>query len=80
MVKQEIRGQADGGGWQRVATLVYELEVTIAETSLHEARVLARLRDESAALQQRVSELERLVLRLTEVIAASTMADSDRTT
>jgi hypothetical protein len=77
MVKQEIRGQTEDGGWQRVAALVNELEATIAETSLHEARILARLRDESTVLQQRLAELERVVGRLADVVAASTLPDSD---
>jgi transposase len=70
MVKQEIRDSADQTGsdelaWQRLA----ELENVLAEQSQHLARVLARLGDETAALTERIADLERVVRQLATVVA-----------
>ena len=79
MVKQEVRaaGRGDGGpppaaqvsgadAWTRVA----ELENVLAEQSLHQARVLARLTEEVTELSSRIEELERVVRQLALVVAA----------
>ncbi len=75
MVKEEVRrtgakapehpaGTTDEA-WARVA----ELENLLAEQSVHQARVMARVGDEMASLTDRVAELERLVRTLTELLA-----------
>lgn len=75
MVKEEVRragttapehpaGTTDDA-WTRVA----ELENLLAEQSVHQARVMARVGDELAALTDRVAELEQLVRTLTELLA-----------
>ena len=74
-VKSEIRNQGSSGGlggdgaWDRVA----ELENTLAELSLHHAQLLARLTDRVDAATDRIAELERLVERLADVVAALTV-------
>ncbi len=79
MVKEEVRRVGDtarpattvpdGGttdeAWARVA----ELESLLAEQSVHQARVMARVGDEMAALTDRVAELEQLVRTLAELLA-----------
>ena len=75
MVKHEVRTHT--GDQVHLANLIHELESTVAETSLHQARTIARLRDDSAALQARVVELERVIERLTEVVAAATLQRVD---
>lgn len=79
MVKEEVRrvgatapsatSEPTGGttdeAWARVA----ELENLLAEQSVHQARVMARVGDEMASLTDRVAELERLVRTLTELLA-----------
>jgi hypothetical protein len=72
MVKQEVRtsrpgavAAGDPAAWERVA----ELESVLAEQSLHQARVLARLSDEVAALSARVAELDRVVRQVAEIVA-----------
>ena len=73
MVKDEVRRHGFEPGWARVAQLVHELEATIAETSLHQTRAVVQMRDEMAGLHDRIAELERLVARLADVVAAGTM-------
>jgi predicted GTPase len=74
-VKDEIRNQRpvveidQDEAWDRVA----DLENTLAEISLHHAQVLAKLTDQVAATNTRVAELERLVERLADVVAAMTV-------
>lgn len=74
-VKSEIRNQKpelddDSQAWKRVA----DLENQLAEMALHQSQVLARLADRVEATNDRVAELERLVERLADVIAAQTVA------
>lgn len=75
-VKDEIRNQRpvvdidQGEAWDRVA----DLENTLAEISLHHARVLATLSDRVEDTNVRIAELERLVERLADVVAAMTVA------
>ncbi len=76
MVKEEVRrvgGSPSGGpaaagddAWARVA----ELENLMAEQAVHQARVLARVGDEVAALTERVVELEALLRTVVEAVAA----------
>ena len=76
MVKQEVRASggapaAAGGGeatdaWARVA----ELENVLAEQSVHQAHVLARLTEEVVELSARIEDLERVVRQLAAVVAA----------
>lgn len=74
MVKDEVRQarpQVDvdmSAAWD---TLV-ELENAIAELSLYQARILARVTDEVSSLTGRIDDLERIVDRLADVVAAST--------
>jgi hypothetical protein len=80
MVKEEVRAAgatnagtagtaapaADGGeAWARVA----ELENLLAEQSVHQARVLARLTEEVVELTARVGDLERIVRQLAVAVA-----------
>ena len=80
MVKDEVRTAAhaaptatapvvvdDSAAWVRVA----ELENTLAELSLYESRVMARMTDEVAELNVRIGDLERIVRQLASVVAAS---------
>ena len=75
MVKDEVRTQA--GDRVYLANLIHELEASVTETSLHQARTIARLREESVALSDRIGELERMIERLTEVVAAATLQRVD---
>ena len=79
MVKEEVRrvgatpppdtagsrGTTDEA-WDRVA----ELENLLAEQAVHQARVMARVGDELAALTDRVAELETLLRTVVEIVAA----------
>ena len=80
MVKQEVRaaGAASRGAdtsvsvagdgddaWARVA----ELENVLAEQSVHQARVLARLTEEVVELSSRIDDLERVVRQLAVAVA-----------
>lgn len=51
---------------------VVELENAIAELSLYQGRLVARMTDEISELGERVAELERIVTQLAEVVAART--------
>ena len=75
MVKDEVRTQA--GDRVYLANLIHELEASVTETSLHQARTIARLREESVVLSERIGELERMIERLTEVVAAATLQRVD---
>jgi hypothetical protein len=80
MVKQEVRaaGAASAGSgavtiaadgddaWARVA----ELENLLAEQSVHQARVLARLTEDVVELSSRIEDLERVVRQLAVAVAA----------
>lgn len=81
MVKEEVRrvgatapasAPAAGGtgttdeAWARVA----ELENLMAEQAVHQARVMARVGDELAALTDRVAELEALLRTVVDLVAA----------
>jgi hypothetical protein len=64
-----VSGLSDGSGeqaWARVA----ELENLLAEQAVHQARVMARVGDEVAALTDRVAELESLLRTVIEIVAA----------
>jgi hypothetical protein len=77
MVKDEVRqsgaatgaltadGSADGSAWGRLS----ELESMLAEHSIHQARVLARLSEEVAELAARIDDLERVVRQIAVAIA-----------
>ena len=76
MVKEEVR-QKRSEEWQRIA----DLEATVSEASLHQARVLARLRDEVEAVTRRLQDLEQATDRLADVVAAATVvADRESAT
>ena len=49
---------------------VVELENAIAELSLYQGRLIARLTDEVSDLTDRVADLERIVTQLADVVAA----------
>lgn len=79
MVKEEVRrvgatpatGTVPAAGttdeaWARVA----ELENLMAEQAVHQARVMARVGDELAALTDRVAELESLLRTVVDIVAA----------
>jgi hypothetical protein len=73
MVKDEIRHHQpvvnETAAWERVA----ELENTVSEMSLHQAQLLARLRDQMGDLDARLARLETLVERLADVVGAMTV-------
>lgn len=75
MVKDEVRQSAatvsvdESGAWRHLS----ELESSIAELSLYQARVVGRLSDDVSDLVGRIDELERVVSQLAAVIAASTV-------
>ncbi len=79
MVKEEVRHHTPvvdvdvdtSAAWLRVA----ELENTLAETSLYQARMLARLSEDLIDLAARIDGLERVVRQVASVVAASTVAD-----
>lgn len=82
MLKHEIREQRpaarDDGvddAWLRLD----ELQNQLAEISLHHARILAGLRDELrehlAATDRRLDELEGLIAKVADVVAAMTTAE-----
>jgi hypothetical protein len=78
MVKQEVRAAGshppgsgtDADAWSRVS----ELENVLAEQSVHQARVLARLTEEIVELTVRVGDLERVVRQLA-IVAAPPVPD-----
>jgi hypothetical protein len=76
MVKQEVRASGsapaagDGGEATDAWTRVAELENVLAEQSVHQARVLARLTEEVVELSARIEDLERVVRQLAAVVAA----------
>jgi hypothetical protein len=86
MVKQEVRsagatnagtaaaatGSGDGNdAWARVA----ELENLLAEQSVHQARVLARLTEEVVELTARIEDVERLLRQLAVAVSAPVADD-----
>lgn len=76
MVKAEIRA-ADGGPVPTaLQAVIADLEADLVEQSLHHARVLTRLRADVEALDNRIVELERLIDRLTDVVAAAMLDDA----
>ena len=76
MVKAEIRA-ADGSNLPTaLPAMIADLEADLVEQSLHHARVLTRLRSEVEALDSRIAELERLIGRLTDVVAAAMLDDA----
>ncbi len=75
MVKQEVRQHQPAiddslGVWYRL----HELENTFAESSLYQAKILVDLRDQVAALVDRVHEIEIAVNRLSDVVSAMTIS------
>jgi hypothetical protein len=75
MVKAEIRAADGGTRLPEIQAVIADLEADLVEQSLHHARVLARLRAEVQALDTRIVELERLIGRLTDVVAAAMLDD-----
>ena len=81
MVKQEVRQHNpvididSAGPWQRVA----ELENSLAETSLYQAKLLARLSDDISQLSARINDLERVVRQLAAIAAASSSTEPSNT-
>ena len=75
MVKDEIRQHQpvidvdQSAAWERVA----ELENTVAELSLHQAQILARMREQMGDVADRLARLESLVERLADVVGAMTV-------
>lgn len=72
MVKDEVRRATvqidDASAWRRMA----DLENTLAELSLYQARILNRLSDDVEQLVTRIDDLERIVEQLAAVAAART--------
>lgn len=79
MVKTEVRERTVVVEQPEFALRLAELETTVSESVLHETRVLAQLRDETSDLAKRVEELERLVERLVDIAAVSSVAAADDT-
>lgn len=50
---------------------VVEMENAIAELSLYQGRLIARLTDEVSVMSERVADLERIVAQLAEVVTAA---------
>lgn len=50
---------------------VVEMENAIAELSLYQGRLIARLSDEVSLMSERVADLERIVAQLAEVVTAA---------
>ncbi len=75
MVKAEIRATDASRQVASLEAAVADLESDLAEQSLHHARVLARLRSDVEGLDVRLAELERLIGRLTDVVAGAMLAD-----
>lgn len=73
MVKDEIRRHQPvvetGAAWERVA----ELENTVSELSLHQAQILARVREQLGDVDDRLARLESLVERLADVVGQMTV-------
>ena len=76
MVKAEIRSIDTGAEIPGLQAVIADLEADLIEQSLHHARVLARLRADVGALDTRIVELERLIGRLTDVVAAAMLDDT----
>ena len=68
MVKAEIRSIDTGAEIPGLQAVIADLEADLIEQSLHHARVLA--------LDTRLVELERLIGRLTDVVAAAMLDDA----
>jgi BMFP domain-containing protein YqiC len=76
MVKAEIRSVDAGAELQALHAVIADLEADVVEQSLYQGRVLARLRSDVEALDNRIAELERLIGRLTDVVAAAMLDDA----
>lgn len=76
MVKAEIRSVDAGAELPALQAVIADLEADLVEQSLHHARVLSRLRADVEGLDTRIAELERLIGRLTDVVAAAMLDDS----
>jgi len=76
MVKAEIRANDGGTQLPALQAVIADLEADVIEQSLHHARVLAGLRSDVEALDARIVELERLIGRLTDVVAAAMLDDA----
>ena len=50
---------------------VVEMENAIAELSLYQGRLIARLTDEVSLMSERVADLERIVAQLADVVTAA---------
>ena len=84
MVKEEVRRvgatapvvtavpAATDEAWARVA----ELENLLAEQAVHQARAMARVGDEVAALTERIAELESLLRTVVDIVAAPAPDDA----
>lgn len=76
MVKAEIRSVDAGAELPALQAVIADLEADLVEQSLHHARVLSRLRADIEGLDNRIVELERLIGRLTDVVAAAMLDDT----
>lgn len=74
MLKQEIRHASEASApahvdLEPVLARLDELAELLAEQGAHQARSLARQTEETAALRERVEELEHILHRLVSVVA-----------
>lgn len=75
MVKAEIRAVDMSRQLASLEAVVADLESDLTEQSLHHARVMVRVRTDVEAMSTRIVEMERLVERLTDVVAAAILDD-----
>lgn len=73
MVKAEVRATDARGQIESLQAVVADLESDLVEQSVHHARVLSRVRSDLEQVDARIAELERLVGRLADVVAAATL-------
>lgn len=76
MVKDEVRAAGANSQGGSLHETLADLESDLLETTLHQARLTAGLRQEIEQLTSQIESLERTVDRLSEVLAASTRSDS----
>lgn len=75
MVKDEVRTNNLG---PELRAMVTDIESALVEHSLHQARAMSRVATDLEHLDARIAELERVVGRLADVVAAQALEAPDR--
>jgi hypothetical protein len=78
MVKAEIRSLHTSDQVASIQAVVADLESGLVEQSLHQARALARVREEVERFDERIAQLEHTLERLTDVVAVALGDEPDR--